>query len=382
MGGIIQITDFEILATHIGPRPSRLTILIKDFQSVGSGGSGVFGVPRPLSDLPEIIELLDRLKTLRSKECCEARQNPITGEDAEDGGSSLGTQSEIESFSPSDRSRPASQENFATQVPRSRLVKSLGLHVHNSRGTSHHRKSHDSPTSEKITKNPSDSSSKPLETLSGTIKANATADANANAVKSASHLQMLGSPLRKSPGKGKNQFKRQNNPNELLELLSNNQGLNLSKRSKGDAPAVYPGDNNRDSTSQIESPKLDKEGGKAQTILARNEIISERQVPSVRSTPRVTPCIEELNGEAEVLNLAKPVREVELVSFPVIGFVNINLHALMINRALHGSDVEKLKYRRTSKNCLIAQIVSTTAIAIHSPKWCWIREISYSKTRL
>lgn len=319
LGGLIQIKDFEIVATHLGPRPSRLTILIKDFQSLGSVGSGGFGLPRPVHALPEVIELLDRLRMLRSEGPCKARQDFIRREDAVDHDSPLGTQSEIIRSSPSDRSRSASQENFATQVSHSRLVESSGLHARKSNGTSLHENSNDSPawplSSRHIMRKPPNSPTKTLEKYPSIPNTNAIANANANAAKSAFHLPPPDFPSKQIIGKVNNRAA------ELLELLSRNQAPKLSKRSKTDAPLVEPGDNDRGSATQNACLKMDDQGEKAQTLPTRHEISSEVQASSARSTIDVNPCIEmdlERNGEAEVLNSAKPLLDVGLVSSPVI----------------------------------------------------------------
>lgn len=352
VGGILQITDFEILATHLGPRPSRLTILIKDFQNVGSNGSGGFGVPRALNDLPETVNLLDRLQMLRSQECSKARQNLITREVAENCDLQLGTQSDTNCSSPVNRSRPASQETFATQVPRSRLVKSSDLHARNPKNISGHRKSNDSPNLDRIMKSPLDSATETLEVLSSTTTAEVTT--NTNAANLSIHLQTSGSSLRKIPGTVKNRPTHQ----DLLHLLPTNGVPKINKRPKIDTTPVSPGGNPTSSASQIVSLELDDQGGKAQSIPARNAATSEEPVPSEVSKAVVARSIEKLNGEAKVLNNAKSVPELEAVPLPVINSVYKCQHVLIVTRVLCGSDLEKLRYRSTSRHYLKTQIVS------------------------
>lgn len=322
LGAIFQITDFEIWATHLGPRPSRLIILIKDFQNVGSGGSGGVGNPRRLNDLPEVIDLLDRLQMFRSKGFSKARQNLITGEGAEYRDMQPGTQSD---------SRPASQENFATQVS--------SLHARNSDSTYHHGNSNDSPTSDHIMKNSLASSIKTLDVLSSTTTAKVIT--NANAGKSTSHLQTSGFPLKKNPKTVNNQSKTKVRASELLQLLPRELAAEMNKRPKIDTTPVNSRDSRRGSASHTVSQELDDQGGKAQTIPAGNTATSVQRVPSVGTKAVVAPCIEEINREAEVLNDTKPVLELEAVPSPVTSSVSKCKNVLIITRVLCGSDIEK-----------------------------------------
>ena len=68
-GGLIQLLDFEIVATHLGPRPERVTIDVNDFKSLGSNGSGNFGGATPYSveSRLEIKQLLQKLEILRNR---------------------------------------------------------------------------------------------------------------------------------------------------------------------------------------------------------------------------------------------------------------------------------------------------------------------------
>ena len=68
-GGLIQLLDFDIVATHLGPRPERVTIDVNDFKSLGSNGSGNFGGATPYSveSRLEIKQLLQKLEILRNR---------------------------------------------------------------------------------------------------------------------------------------------------------------------------------------------------------------------------------------------------------------------------------------------------------------------------
>lgn len=113
LGGLIQIRHFEIVATHLGARSERATILINDFESIGSEGSGAFGCPRPLESLPEIVVLLNQLRTIRGRETQGSQlrsrlESPSEGSFARQ---QLGAEgSGIDS-------PEMSQSMFATQVP-------------------------------------------------------------------------------------------------------------------------------------------------------------------------------------------------------------------------------------------------------------------------
>lgn len=350
LGGLLSINEFEILATHSGPRPRRLTILIKDFQTLGSVGSGAYGFPRALIGFPEVIKLLDRLQMLRSKGHCKG-QTLNNVEDLENRDSPVRTQGETKYSSPnsSDCSRSASQEIFATQVPNPRLVESLGFQVRDSNGTSHQGKFDDSPapslSSKFIMKNPLKSATTIIETFSSmknaNIFANANTNANASATRLASKFQTPSSPSRKLPGMLKSQPNQRDRASELLELLPKPKAPKSDQPSTVHAPVVGTNDNSRSSANKIVSSELHDQVGKAQNVSTRNATISERQVSPARSTTEVIPCTEEFNGEAEVQNLAKSVSEVERVSLPVTIFVHFYLHVLIGSRFLYGSNVEK-----------------------------------------
>lgn len=113
VGGLIQLQEFEIVATHFGPRDKRLTLYVKDFKSVGSNGSGQFGfAPQAIESREGTKELLKKLEDLRKR-----------GWDAHSEQSA--TASPIRS-QPSTQTSEAgineeSQAGFATQIPRSNV---------------------------------------------------------------------------------------------------------------------------------------------------------------------------------------------------------------------------------------------------------------------
>ena len=116
VGGLIRLNEFEIVATHYGPRDKRLTLYVKDFKSIGSNGSGQFGVaPQAIESREGSKELLEKLADLRSH-----------GWDAHS--EQTATASPIRSQPSTQTSEAAineeSQADFATQVPRFNVPKS------------------------------------------------------------------------------------------------------------------------------------------------------------------------------------------------------------------------------------------------------------------
>lgn len=80
-GGLVQIRAFEIVATHYGPKQSRLTLLIKDFQSLGSDGSSTFGNPVPIGSREDISVPLIQLGELRAQEPNNSQPHSDSGDD-------------------------------------------------------------------------------------------------------------------------------------------------------------------------------------------------------------------------------------------------------------------------------------------------------------
>ncbi len=67
VGGVIQLLDFEIVATHIGSRANRITLFVTNFKSLGANGSGLHGsqMPQAIEDRPAIRVLIEKLKDYR-----------------------------------------------------------------------------------------------------------------------------------------------------------------------------------------------------------------------------------------------------------------------------------------------------------------------------
>ena len=108
---LIQLHDFEIVATHFGPRDKRLTLYVKDFKSLDTGESGTFGVaPQAIESREGTKELLNKLADLRKHKIDiqsteSAVESPMNSQPS--------TQI-LEATNDQD-----SQAGFATQVPRS-----------------------------------------------------------------------------------------------------------------------------------------------------------------------------------------------------------------------------------------------------------------------
>lgn len=117
LGGLIQILDFEVVATHLGPRDSRLTLLINEFKSLGSEGSSIFGgsrLPRPIEVNQEIQKLSGRLKEIRAKEYTENRHHKHLHDS--EGDSTVTSHNDFDLSS--DDGPLASQQALATQAQR------------------------------------------------------------------------------------------------------------------------------------------------------------------------------------------------------------------------------------------------------------------------
>ncbi|KAL9612134.1 MAG: hypothetical protein Q9167_003250 [Letrouitia subvulpina] len=68
LGNVIQLLDSEIVATHLGPRAQRLTMLVKDFKVLGSDRSQAHVQPRPIDAIQENTLLLEKLMAFRMEE--------------------------------------------------------------------------------------------------------------------------------------------------------------------------------------------------------------------------------------------------------------------------------------------------------------------------
>lgn len=120
LGGLIQLLDFEIVATHLGPRPQKITLLVKDFQGLGSNGMGEVGMaPQAIESREETKALLEMLKEFRD---LEKSANHQTRSSQERSISESLLVSQVGSNPPSEDNYMNSQAEFATQAPRRATV--------------------------------------------------------------------------------------------------------------------------------------------------------------------------------------------------------------------------------------------------------------------
>lgn len=98
LGNIIQIQNAEVVATHLGPRPLRITLLVSSFKVIGSDTSGQFGSPRTFEGTSEYSRLLEALSTYRTPD--------TTASHSQNAG-----QSELTSADPRSRSPLSASEN-------------------------------------------------------------------------------------------------------------------------------------------------------------------------------------------------------------------------------------------------------------------------------
>lgn len=77
LGNIIQLLEAEVVATHLGPRSSRITLLVSKFKVVGSDRSGRFGRPRAFENTQDGQQLLEKLSALRASARSPSRAQKI-----------------------------------------------------------------------------------------------------------------------------------------------------------------------------------------------------------------------------------------------------------------------------------------------------------------
>ncbi|KAL8714635.1 MAG: hypothetical protein Q9220_001583 [cf. Caloplaca sp. 1 TL-2023] len=65
LGNIIQLNDAEVVATHLGPSTSKITLFVSKFKVIGSDTSAEIGSPRPFDATPEFSQLLVHLSAFR-----------------------------------------------------------------------------------------------------------------------------------------------------------------------------------------------------------------------------------------------------------------------------------------------------------------------------
>ena len=61
LGSIVDIRECEIVATHFGPRTSRVTLFITQIRDLGCPGLTTVGTPRPSHGIEQIVKASERL---------------------------------------------------------------------------------------------------------------------------------------------------------------------------------------------------------------------------------------------------------------------------------------------------------------------------------
>ena len=100
LGGLFEIQECEIVATHFGPRPNRITLFVTRLRHLGCDGLAGFGSPRPSHGIEELVRTYERLESYRKR--CKGPQ----------GGTS--SQSPPMSFR---GSQPCPHENTVSSLP-------------------------------------------------------------------------------------------------------------------------------------------------------------------------------------------------------------------------------------------------------------------------
>ncbi|KAL6716606.1 hypothetical protein ACLMJK_006173 [Lecanora helva] len=110
VGGLIQLLDFEIVATSNGPRPWRIVLFILNFKSLGANGSGAYGFPQGIESLEPLSRLIEKLKNCR-EQGMRSKASRLSAS-----ASMLSSQQET-------------QPDFATQLPTQRVPARIGTHT-------------------------------------------------------------------------------------------------------------------------------------------------------------------------------------------------------------------------------------------------------------
>lgn len=107
------MVDFEVVATHVGPRPDRITLCINSFKALGSNGSRQVGVaPHSVTSREVVKAHLRKLTMLREEE--NTGSHKLSRIERPSEAPSFGSQPAHSSSG--EDAQPASQV-FATQAP-------------------------------------------------------------------------------------------------------------------------------------------------------------------------------------------------------------------------------------------------------------------------
>jgi len=125
LGGIFQLTNFEIVAQHHGPKKTKITMLIHELNHIGSDGSCAFGRPRPIECLEDIQDLLDEFHAFRAKDAISR----VANNDLALPERFIPLSSRTSSISSLDAGEDLGQAAFATQAPHHNFKKHGGAAV-------------------------------------------------------------------------------------------------------------------------------------------------------------------------------------------------------------------------------------------------------------
>ncbi|MCJ1396583.1 hypothetical protein MMC18_009474 [Xylographa bjoerkii] len=117
-GCLIQLLQFEIVATHHGPSEDRLTLRIQELKHLGCDGEGTFGNPQPIIQQDGIRLFLNELKAFRVRVSAKRAEDRIR--DLEE---SLHSQESNNESEDHENDVVNSQLVFATQHPNRKSAK-------------------------------------------------------------------------------------------------------------------------------------------------------------------------------------------------------------------------------------------------------------------
>ena len=143
LGGILQLIEYDIVASHIAPRPKRLVLLVKKFDVLSPGGSGTVGsIPRPIEDLAISRELLRKLEQQSQRKGASTTRKDFSTPRSSPASSSM--PSPLSGVSKSSRPISVGDPPLSTQIPTG-AARSMG--VNNDLLTMPFRASNDGTTS-------------------------------------------------------------------------------------------------------------------------------------------------------------------------------------------------------------------------------------------
>lgn len=123
VGGIIGIAQYEVVATHLGPRQSSVTLLVQDLQFRGCQSSPTFGQPEPIQERQRVVQLVGQLRELKSVEALDTPKDSEKDELTSPSSNRSQTESPFvsgEHHGNDEHSVLASQVAFRSQMPQNK----------------------------------------------------------------------------------------------------------------------------------------------------------------------------------------------------------------------------------------------------------------------